>query len=200
MAIDKGLKAQIRLEYETTNTKLQDLASKYNVAYRTLAHWIQYEGWECNKAAAIIETKDIKNDITKKRFGQIETIMREKIESKIASECGYIKDIDYIIQKKALNRISENLLLKSISINMIQEDILTCALLAKDELDKMTALRNEEKADPMYLACLEKAQGLYINALNAIYGKESHKINNTININEYENLDTSELLKKLKSE
>lgn len=188
-------KAEIRAYYESKHIKLKDLAKKFNVSYRTLAHWVKVEKWESAKAIKDIDMQVLNHDLTQHKLSSFMGAKRQEIKEKIAQNLQGI-DIDKTIMDNLLETSTDELLLKAMNLNFINKNILLSAIIAKDELFRLVSFNKlaGHKPDPMIIACAEKTARIFETLKVSLYGKEAIYTDKNIN-NDYEKLSTDELLK-----
>lgn len=187
-------KDEIRLFYETHNYTLKDVASHFDISYRTLAHWVKVENWEKGKGIECIKTEILAKDIVRNEVGSVVEVARNKIKREIEGNLGeYTKDIDNVVKANMIEESTNEVLLLAISQSFIQKNIMLSALLAKDELMRMNALRNRDKPDAMFIACAEKVAKIFESMQVSLYGKDIPKIKQEKN-DDYSNMSEEELL------
>ena len=202
--IDKKLKDEIRLYYETHDDSIKEVSQRFNILYRTLAHWIKKEGWQRAKGLKDVFTTNIKNELVKKEFGTIVDATSEKIKQNIKANLGdSLYNVDELVQKNILDSVSDELLLKAMGVSFLQKNMALGALIAKDELLRMLSLRKDFKADPVLIACAEKFVSILQSLQKSFYGENQSYLNiNALNKTslDLDKLSEEELLELLSKE
>ncbi|RDU57107.1 hypothetical protein CQA49_00105 [Helicobacter sp. MIT 00-7814] len=166
-------KNEIRLYFETHNASPKEVAKIFDIPYRTLAHWIKAENWQKGAALNSVNPKTIQNNLVSREFATIIDATHKNIKQEIKQNLpSYFYDIDAIVANNMLETSTDEILLKAMELNFIQKNIALSAILAKDELLKMTRLRKDDKPDPLFIACAEKVAKLFSDMQSSIYGKE----------------------------
>ncbi len=166
-------KQEIKIYYQTHNQSPKAVAELFNISYRTLMDWIAKEGWEAGSAIKGVSEKNLAGELIQREFGSVMAKKSEDIKRNIKANLGdEAYKIDEMILNNMLNSSTEELLLNAMTSNFIQKNLDLSAVIAKDELMKMLALRQEHKADPMIIACAEKYQKMLIDMQNTLFGKE----------------------------
>lgn len=168
-------KEAIKVYYQTHNESIKDVAKLFNCSYRTLAHWIQVEGWKKGEAIENIKEPLIQNRLLKKEYGTVLYKETENLKESIKRNLG---DSVHLLDEMILNNILEDstnkLLLGAMSLDSITKNIALSAVIAKNELLKMIEI---EKDNPNYNAnvilAAEKVQKIFIDLKESIYGKEA---------------------------
>ncbi|MDL0101897.1 hypothetical protein NYG95_08570 [Campylobacter felis] len=200
--IDKKLKDEIRLYFETHDEDNKQIAKKFNIKYRTLMVWVNKEGWEKAKGLKGIMESEIKKDMLKKEFGTIIDMQSEKIQQKLRENLNEsLYNVDEILQKNLLDSVTDEILIKAMSLNFLQKNMALGALIAKDELMRMVNLRKEHKGEPQIIAGAEKFVSILGTLQKSFYGNDDSGLNlQVVNINEdLSTLSKRELLKNLEA-
>ena len=98
-----------------------------------------------------------------------------------------------------LENTTDKILLEAMSLNFIQKNITMAALIAKDELKRMIALRKDNEANPLIVASAEKMAKIFSDMQILIYGKEPIKTQNIDDKTDFSKLSNNELLSIINS-
>lgn len=188
-------KEEIKIYYKTHKESIREVAKRFDISYRTLAHWVKNEGWQKGEALESIKGEVVQNKLLKKEFGSALYFQSESIKQQIKDNLGdEVHFVDQIILDSILEDTTSKLLLEAMNLNEVNKNIALSALIAKNEMLKMAKVA-KEKGDPILIAAAEKVQRMNIEIKNAIYGKESLESKE----NPLDSLSTQELEKLLKS-
>ncbi|MGX3045963.1 hypothetical protein [Helicobacter sp. T3_23-1056] len=187
-------KNEIRLYFETHDLSPKDVASRFGVAYRTIAHWIKMEGWQRACALKNISTQKVQVDLLHKEFGSAMKITHDKIKNDLSAGLSgaYASELDSAIKNAMLDEASEELLTKAMSAKFLQENAISAALLAKNEMVRMIASRTKE-ADPLILGAAKEVAKLFLEMSESLHGKGVNQLIDVQNEEDLENLSTAEL-------
>lgn len=190
-------KQEIKIYYQTHNQSPKAVAQIFNISYRTLMDWIAKEGWEAGSAIKGVSESNLRGELINKEFGSVIAKKSEDIKRSIKANLGdESHKIDAMILNNMLDSSTEELLLQAMTSNFIQKNLALSAVIAKDELMKMLSLRQEDKAEPMIIACAEKYQKMLIDMQNTLFGKEPIiKEEGNANLEELSDRELLDLLK-----
>lgn len=184
-------KNEIKAFYLTHNLSIKDVAKHFDISYRTLAHWVKSEEWEAGSAVNHINIQD--KDIINNNANRVLDIAQVKIKNQIESALSPI-DLDITIKENLLQTSTDEILLKTMTINYIQKNIALSAVLAKDALLRLASaqkLNPQPQNEPILIACAEKCAKIFTDMQNAIYGKNYN--NEEKNTNDLSTLSIAEL-------
>lgn len=193
MAIDKKNKEEIKIYYELNNEKPKDIALKFGIKYRTLMFWIKQEGWIKGKHKENIKVELVQNELLQKEHFSLQNATANKIKRKLIDNIGN-NDLNEILLNNMLDSATDKILLEAMNLNFIQKNITMAALIAKDELKRMIALRKDNEANPLIVASAEKMAKIFSDMQILIYGKEPIKAQNIDAKTDFSKLSNSELL------
>lgn len=200
--IDKNLKDEIRIYYETHEDSNKEVAKKFNITYRTLMTWIQKEKWQKAKGLKDILQSNVRKDLVKKEFGTIIDNTARKLKQQLKDNLNdSLSEVDEILKNNLLDGVTDEILLKAMNLNFLQKNMTLGALLAKDELIRMTRLRKADKASPALIASAEKFVSILSNLQKSFYGNNDASLNlQVVNINEdLSKLSNKELMERIQS-
>ena len=184
-------KNEIEIFYKTHNLSKQEVAKHFNIPYRTLAYWIKKENWKQGQALSIDE---IHNPQVIKNTNRVLNIAEDRIKEQIKTnlgECAF--NVDSMILNNLLQSSTDEILLKTMSVNFIQKNIALCAILAKDHLLRLAHNDNgDPKNSPIFIACAEKEAKIFADMKTQIYGKDTTLLQDQ-SVVEYEKLTLQEL-------
>lgn len=186
-------KAEIKLYYEMNNEKALEVAKKFNISYRTLAHWIKTEKWQKGKNIKPLMPSIAKDKILNKEFLSVQEAKKAELGQKIKEGLGEEASmVNEIVLNNLIEHSTDKLLLEAMGVNFIQKNIALTALVAKNELMRMVALKDEKKAEPMLIACAEKVAKIFCELKISLYGKENALLENEEQ-KDYTKLSSNEL-------
>lgn len=165
-------KKEIEIFYKTHNLSIKEVAAHYDVPYRTLAHWVKKEGWEC--ASAIKDVKHHRSALVESHADKVLDIAQVKMKNEIRANLGDVSDLDSVILDNLLQSSTDEILLKAMNINFIQKNITLCAVLAKAQLLNLihSPLASDPKNAPIVIGCAEKVSKIFTDMKLQLYGKE----------------------------
>lgn len=191
-------KNEAKIYFLSHNESIKEVAKRFNIPYRTFAHWVSSEKWEAGSAIAGISEKHLQKDLVKKEFGSVMQLIAEDTKSQIKRNLG---DDAYLIDEMILNNILEDstdkILTNAINLNYIQKNIALSAVVARNELLKMLKFAKEHQADPTIIAAAERVQKIFLDLKESAFGKNYVPKDNKVTIN-YEELSDEELERILK--
>lgn len=193
-------KNEIRVYFELNSDKPKEVAAKFGVNYRTLAHWIKNEGWERGKYIAKIEPQIIKDELLQKEQFSLINAASSKMKRQILGEMG---DAAAAVDKACLNAMldetSDKILLEAMSLNFIQKSLAQTALIAKSQLLKLVEIQDPEKPDGFLIAASEKVANILSNLQTTLYGKEVQKKRDLSEVEDFSKLSNAELEEIIKN-
>ena len=190
-------KNEIEIFYKTHTLSINEVAKHFNIPYRTLAHWVKLGQWQKGEA---MECQEINTPEVIKNSNKVLDVAKTKLKEQIKSNLGDVcYKVDNVILNNLLESSTDEILLKTMSINFIQKNIALCAVLAKDQLMRMASFDDGSvKNSPVFIACAEKVAKIFADMKTQIYGKENIAIIDNQASLEYEKLSTYELNALLK--
>ena len=192
MAIEN--KNEIRAYFELNTDSPKQVAARFKISYRTLMHWIKNEGWVRGKARACIEPQVLSNELLKKEFASVRAISSENIKQGLRANLSPSCALDELVLNNMLEQTTEKLLLDVVSLDFVQKNIALSALIAKDELMRAVALRDENKPDFAIVAAAEKVNNIFTNLGLSLFGKAAFEKNVKLGENDFEKMSEAELL------
>lgn len=187
-------KNEIRLYFETHDISPKDLSNHFKVAYRTIAHWIKIEGWQRACALKNISTNKVQAELLHKEFGTAMSVAHNKIKQDLRDNLSgvYASELNESIKNAMLDEASEELLAKAMSAKFLQQNAISAALLAKNEMLRMIATRTKD-ADPLVLGAAKEVAKLFLEMSESLHGKGVRQILEVQSEEDLENLSTEEL-------
>lgn len=193
-------KNEAKIYFLSHNESIKEVASKFNIPYRTFAHWVATEKWEAGSAIAGIAEQHLQKDIVKKEFGSVMQVIANDTKNQIKRNLG---DDAFLVDEMILNNIlkdsTDKILTNAINLNYIQKNIALSAVIARNELLKMLKLAKAHQADPTIIAAAEKVQKIFLDLKDSSFGKNYVPKDEKESIN-YEELSNEELERILKGE
>ena len=189
----------IKAYYETHNEEAKEVAKRFEIPLRTLNYWILTESWQKASALNGITQEVISKDLVKKEFGTALARESEIIKEKIRYNLGDTAfKVDSMILENMLEDSTEKLLLGAMTLNYIQHNIALSTLIARDELLRLKAKSADtDKPDVMVIASAEKVHKMFLDMINAMFGKDALAITNNSEV-DFENMSEAELNALLK--
>lgn len=192
-------KAEIKAYYESHDKSAKQVAKIFDIAYRTLSHWIKKEGWIKGGAIEAISVEVINDSLTNHRLSTFIGSKKQQLKEQIATNLS-ANELDSMILNNLLESSTDELLLKAMNLNFINKNILLSAIIAKDELLRLLAHNKatNAKPDPMIIACAEKTARLFEGLKITLYGRDAQLQHSQLE-NDFTKLSTDELLKLLEN-
>ena len=189
-------KNEIEIFYKTHNLSAKELAKHFNISYRTIAHWIKKEGWVMGEALQNVEF----DAISSAQSDKIIDITQAKLKNQIKHNLGALAyEVDDLILKNLLDSSTDEILLKTMTLNFIQKNMSLGAVIAKDALMKMINSPDlKVKDSPLVIACAEKVVKIFSEMQSQIYGKNINLVSSDNTNQELESLSTSQLAQLIK--
>lgn len=176
----------------------KDVASRFDINYRTLMKWIEKEKWVKGALIKGVLKDDIKNDLLKKEFGSRIDMQNKKLQNQIKANIENLKDFESLSCDEfalEIENISEKLLTSALSAEFIHKNMLESFLYAKHELKRMALLRKDYKADPNLITMSEKIINMLSSIQKSLYSKDllEHALNNSNSNLDLKKLSDNEL-------
>lgn len=189
-------KNEIEIFYKTHNLSAKEVAKHFNIPYRTINHWIKKESWIMGEALQNIKI----NPLSSAQSDKIIDITQAKIKNQIKQNLGALAyEVDDLILKNLLDSSTDDILLKTMTLNFIQKNMSLGAVIAKDALMKMISSPDlKVKDSPMVIACAEKVVKIFSEIQANIYGKNINLVSGDNKHQELESLSTSQLAQLIK--
>lgn len=187
-------KNEIRLYFETHDISPKDLANLFNVAYRTIAHWIKTENWKRACALKNISAQKVQTELLHKEFASAMAITHNKIKQDLRDGLSgaYASELNESIKNAMLDEASEELLARAMGAKFLQENALSAALIAKNEMIRMIAKRTKD-ADPLILGAAKEVAKLFLEMSESLHGKGVNQLIEINNEQDLEKLNPQEL-------
>ncbi|NDJ26369.1 hypothetical protein DMB95_00145 [Campylobacter sp. MIT 12-8780] len=197
-------KDEIRAYFEMNDENAKQVALKFDVKYRTLAHWIKSEGWQRAKAIKPIKAEVLRDELLQNELFSVQNAKKEQLKGLIKSRLSTqsTTKLDQLVLDNLLEHSTDKILLEAMSVNFIQKNIALSALIAKDELLRMQRLKREDKSDPLIIASAEKVAKIFLDLKTCLYGKEHIIIENHSNtdLSQLSNAELNALLASFEQE
>lgn len=189
-------KNEIEIFYKTHNLSAKEVAKHFSIPYRTINHWVKKEGWVMGEALQNIKI----NPLSTAQSDKIIDITQAKIKNQIKQNLGALAyEVDDLILKNLLDSSTDDILLKTMTLNFIQKNMSLGAVIAKDALMKMISSPDlKVKDSPMIIACAEKVVKIFSEIQANIYGKNINLVSGDNKHQELESLSTSQLAQLIK--
>lgn len=164
-------KSEIEIFYKTHHMSIKDVASHFNVSYRTLAHWVKTEGWVAGCALEGAR-EEMAQGVVQENLNAVLDIAKVKAKNAIKKELGsVVSDVDSLVLDNLLESSTDEILSKALSLNFIQKNIALAGIIAKDRLLRLVRMSENPKDDPMIIACAEKVAKIFGDMQQSVYGK-----------------------------
>lgn len=186
-------KKEVEIFYKTHNLSIKEVAKHFNISYRTLAHWAKAGAWEAGSALENVAPVTLLQAKSDKLIDLSTKTMQRQIKQNLG-ELAF--DVDSLVLNNLLESSTDEILLKTISLNYIQKNIALSAVIAKDALLRLIASDVSAKDQPIVVACAEKVAKIFSDMQGNFYGKEA-RINATQNV---QNMSVNELFALLKEQ
>lgn len=187
-------KAEIRAYFETHNQTPKEVAARFGISYRTLAHWIKSESWERARALQGVKAEVVRDELLQKSLGSVLDTGANKIKRQIRANLGSLAgELDAMILNNLLDSSTDEILLQAMSSKFIQSNIALSTIIAKNEL--MVLMQDKGgSGDPMVIACAEKVAKMFADMQTLLYGKEPAITKIEARENTLESMSEQELL------
>ena len=187
-------KAEIRAYFETHNQTPKEVAARFGISYRTLAHWIKSESWERARALQGVKAEVVRDELLQKSLGSVLDTGANKIKRQIRANLGSLAgELDSMILNNLLDSSTDEILLQAMSSKFIQSNIALSTIIAKNEL--MVLMQDKGgSGDPMVIACAEKVAKMFADMQTLLYGKEPAITKIEARENTLESMSEQELL------
>ncbi|MGX2972869.1 helix-turn-helix domain-containing protein [Helicobacter sp. T3_23-1059] len=185
---------EIRLYFETHDASPKEVAQKFGISYRTLAHWIKTQNWQRACALKNISTQKVQTELLHKEFGTAMAITHNKIKQDLRDGLSgvYASELNESIKNAMLDEASEELLARAMGAKFLQQNAISAALLAKNEMLRMIANRSKE-SDPLILGAAKEVAKLFLEMSESLHGKGVSQILEVQTQEDLENLSADEL-------
>ena len=189
-----GLLLKIRAYFETHNQTPKEVAARFCISYRTLAHWIKSESWERARALQGVKAEVVRDELLQKSLGSVLDTGANKIKRQIRANLGSLAgELDQMILNNLLDSSTDEILLQAMSSKFIQSNIALSTIIAKNELMVLMQAKGGS-GDPMVIACAEKVAKMFADMQTLLYGKEPAITKIEARENTLESMSEQELL------
>ncbi|MGP1579966.1 MAG: helix-turn-helix domain-containing protein [Wolinella sp.] len=174
--VDARLKNEVRTYYETHNSEVKEVASKFGVSERTLYSWIKAESWQAGRLVASGQVALSKN-IAKSELASRYDYLKRTIIKEIR---GDFEGSGFSASEEMIEARSEEVLLEALSVNYINASMAEVAVLAKKHLKDMAC---EPHKPERFIAAAKEVMGIYATLKQSVHGKEPTNVVNIANFN-----------------
>ncbi|MGT0107767.1 terminase [Helicobacter pylori] len=190
---NKVILKEIRAMYETHGLSLSALSKKYCVSVNLIRKFKIRDKWEkkkiINEAATVLKDK-----LTTDKIGLFLDTKKEEVKEVLKQSLENL-DLDPVVVEAIAETSSDELILKAMNTAYIKKQILFCAIVARGELIKMIKKAGDKVKDNInIIVAAEKVSKLFIDAGVSLFGKEQIQVIETNNINNFAQMNMSDLL------
>lgn len=187
-------KKEIKVYFELNDEPIKEVAKRFKVKYRTLAHWVKSEGWERGKFAKNIRDEVVQDELLQKESFSVISAAENKIKRELASLVSVENTgLDGLLLKNMIDKKTDEILMQAMGISFINKNIALMAIISKDETMRMLNLRKENEPSPLLVGSAEKTAKIFSDLKTSIYGKEAVVAVNSNMNDDLENLSDAEL-------
>ncbi len=176
------LKNEIRTYFESHFDSIKEVSEKYSISDRTLYHWVRTEGWQAGKLVKNVESKKIVKEMLKDSLGSQTTMAKGVIKKAMKDN---MQGLFSVYQERILDNTADEILLKAMSEDFINKQMVKTALIAQSEFNRYASISTEKTSpDPQVIKLARDVVSIFSDMKKSIYSKEDDnyklKINNFI--------------------
>lgn len=176
------LKKEIRTYFETHFDSVKEVAQKYNINERTLYYWVSSENWQAGKLVKNVETKKIVKEMLKDTLGSQTTMAKGTLKKAMKENMAGLYSV---YEERLLDNTADELLLKAMSEDFINKQMVKTALIAQSEFNRYASISTEKSMpDPQVIKLARDVITIFSDMKKSIYNKDDDnyklKINNFI--------------------
>ena len=191
-------KNEIEIFYKTHSLSIKEVATHFNISYRTLAHWVKSEKWVAGSAVECAQ-KEVSVSVVQDSIDNVLDVTRSRLKMAIKNDLGEVANkIDSLVLENLLESSTDEILARAMSLNFIQKNIALSAVIAKDRLLRLAQnTQGDTRADPTIIACAEKVVSIFDKMQSAIYGRTPLSVSQEKEVKDMSLQELNALLKEL---
>ncbi|STQ85759.1 helix-turn-helix domain-containing protein [Helicobacter muridarum] len=176
------LKKEVRTYYETHFDSTKEVSKRFGINERTLYHWISSEKWQAGKLVKNIESKKIVEQMLKDSLGSQTTMAKGVIKEAMKYN---MQGLYSVYQERILDNAADEILLKAMSEDFINKQMVKTALIAQGEFNRYASISiHSEDPNAQVIKLARDVISIFSDMKKSIYSKDDDsyklKINNFI--------------------
>ena len=117
-------KNEIKVYFELNDEPLKEVAKRFKVNYRTLAHWVKTENWQRGKFAENIKCEVVRDELLQKESFNVISANESKIKRELTSlVAAENSGIDALVLKNMIDKKTDEILMQAMGISFINKNI-----------------------------------------------------------------------------